>query len=208
MATKPRRVAVIGAGAGGLSAARHLVEAGHRVSIYERHTGRRALVYDNDNGLSAASRSPPINSEPRVTHFRDYPFPSGTPIFPSHEQVIGYLSDFADDFDLRRRIRFASPVESVSPVDEVPGPGWLVRTAQGARRRTTTSWSPRAIRGFLCTPPGPTSSPASTCTRTPTGSRSGSAASECWSWASATAVSTPPTPARWQARRYLRGRRC
>ena len=88
----PRRIAVIGAGAGGLSAARHLLQSGHDVTVYEKGSFVGGLwVYDNDNGLSVAYESLHINSETRVTAFRDYPFPPGTPVFPSHRHVAAYL---------------------------------------------------------------------------------------------------------------------
>lgn len=129
-----QRVAVIGAGAAGLSAARHLLESGHTVVVYEKGSMVGGLwVYDNDSGLSAAYESLHINSEPRQTHYRGYPFPAGTPLFPSHYEVTRYLEAFADYFDIRRHIRFRSPVTSVRPVDGLPGRGWIVETSDGSQ---------------------------------------------------------------------------
>ena len=126
----PRRIAVIGAGAGGLSAARHLLESGHDVTVFEKGSYVGGLwVYDNDNELSVAYSSLHINSEPRVTAFRDYPFPPGTPVFPSHRHVASYLDAFADDFGIRGRIRFNCPVTGVTPIE---GAAWRVQTGSGA----------------------------------------------------------------------------
>lgn len=125
-------MAVIGAGAGGLSAARHLLAAGNDVVVYESGSRVGGLwVYDNDNGMSAAYESLHINSEPSVTHYRDYPFPEGTPLFPSHREIAAYLESFADVFAIRERIRFNTPVESVRPVGQVPGNGWTVTSRHG-----------------------------------------------------------------------------
>lgn len=132
-AHRPRRVAVIGAGAGGLSAARHLLTAGHEVVVFERGSHVGGLwVYDNDNGLSAAYESLHINSEPAVTHYEGFPFPEGTPLFPSHRQIAAYLDSFADAFGIRPHIRFNCAVESVRPIASAGGRGWTV-TAGGVQ---------------------------------------------------------------------------
>lgn len=136
MSVTARRVAVIGAGAGGLSAARYLLERDHDVTVYELGSRVGGLwVYDNDNGLSAAYRSLHINSEPRATHYSGYPFPKGTPLFPSHREVSAYLETFADHFRIRERIRFNSRVTSVEPLDGGPGQGWIVRLGDGTKKR-------------------------------------------------------------------------
>lgn len=131
-----RRVAVIGAGAGGLSAARHLMEREHEVTVFElgSHVGG-LWVYDNDNGLGTAYRSLHINSEPSATHYRGYPFAEGTSLFPSHWDVRSYLESFADHFGIRERIRFNTRVTCVEPVDRTPGRGWTVVLGDGSREQ-------------------------------------------------------------------------
>ena len=111
-----KRFAVIGAGAAGLCAAKHLVESGIEVVIYEIGTQIGGLwVYENDNGRSSAYRSLHINSEAQVSTFRDFPFPPDAPLYPDHAEMKQYFRSYAERFDLVRRIRFNSRVVSVSP---------------------------------------------------------------------------------------------
>lgn len=112
------RAAIIGAGAAGLSAARHLIEAGVEVVVYEKGSYVGGLwVYDNDNGLSVAYSSLHINSEPSVTHFHGYPFDPEVPTFPSHRDVAAYLENFSHAARIREHIRFNHHVTGVAPPD-------------------------------------------------------------------------------------------
>lgn len=124
-----QRVAVIGAGAAGLCAARHLLARGIDVVVFEHGSCIGGLwVYDNDNGSSPAYRSLHLNSEARVTAYRDFPFPDGGPLYPDHRQVRRYLESYADTFNVRPHIRFNARVDAITP----EGERWCVRLHDGS----------------------------------------------------------------------------
>lgn len=124
-----KRFAVIGAGAAGLCAAKHLVAGGVDVTIFEIGSQIGGLwVYENDNGRSSAYRSLHINSEARVSSFKDFPFPPDAPIYPDHAEMKQYFRGYAEHFDLVRRIRFNSRVVEVAP----RAGGLAVRIENGA----------------------------------------------------------------------------
>lgn len=111
-----RRIAVIGAGAAGICAAKYLLQAGHAVTVFEIGNQVGGLwVYDNDNGRSSAYASLHINSEKRNTQFSDYPFADDVQDFPSHEDMCAYLAAYADAFGVTGHIRFGAEVASVRP---------------------------------------------------------------------------------------------
>ena len=114
-----KHFAVIGAGAGGLCAAKNLLACNIGVTIFEIGTKIGGLwVYENDSGRSPAYRSLHINSEARVSSFVDFPFPPDTPLYPDTTQMEQYFREYAEHFDLVRRVRFNSRVVSVERVEE------------------------------------------------------------------------------------------
>jgi dimethylaniline monooxygenase (N-oxide forming) len=141
MGSAPEKIAVIGAGAAGLCAAKHLLGLGHNVVIFELGSYVGGLwVYQNDNGRSPAYRSLHINSEAKGTGYRDFPLPKDSALFPSHVEIRSYLEAYADKFGVRERIRFNSEVVAVEPdTAQEPGPGrktvgtgWRVTLADGS----------------------------------------------------------------------------
>ncbi|MDJ0630100.1 MAG: NAD(P)/FAD-dependent oxidoreductase [Rhodobacter sp.] len=112
------RSIIIGAGPAGLAAAACLKRAGLAVEIFERsdrigpawHRHYDRLVLHTSRGRSALP-------------FR--PMPSRVPKYPSRQDVIDYLEDYADAFGLAPR--FGCAVASVHSTAE----GWRVRHAEG-----------------------------------------------------------------------------
>jgi thioredoxin reductase len=142
---KACRVAVIGAGAAGLVAARELNREGHQIVVFEQtdHVGG-TWVYDphvetDPLGLDPARTvvhssmylSLRTNLPREVMGFMDYPFRvvEGRDCrrFPGHKEVALYLQDFASEFGLLRFIRFRTEVEYVGrdPKNENQ---WIVRS--------------------------------------------------------------------------------
>ncbi len=124
-----KRVAVIGAGAAGLCAAKHLLAKGQEVVVFEMGSHIGGLwVYENDNQMSPTYESLHVNSENAVTAYKDFPFPPEAPLYPDHREMVAYLQSYAAHFGLRSHIRFNSPVRSLSPR---AGGGWNVVLQSG-----------------------------------------------------------------------------
>lgn len=116
-----RHVAVIGAGAAGLVAARELRREGHSVVVFERqkhvggtwnytdHVERDPLSVDPTRPIvySSVYRSLRTNLPRECMGFTDFPFvirpgESRDPRrFPRHGEVLAYLQDFAKEFAIR-----------------------------------------------------------------------------------------------------------
>ncbi|KAI3895360.1 hypothetical protein MKW92_027798 [Papaver armeniacum] len=126
-----RKVAVIGAGAAGLVASRELLREGHEVVVFERSDRVGGTwVYDPNVDSDPLGLDPSrtiIHSSlyeslrtnlPRETMgFRDYPFVAQVKDdrrdprrFPHHSEVLHYLEDFANHFELIQLIRFETEV--------------------------------------------------------------------------------------------------
>lgn len=126
----PRRVAVIGAGAAGLTAVKALLEAGVEVVAYEKGDRPGGLwVRDNSSGLSPAYASLHLNTSKGRTQFADFPMPAQWPDYPSADMVAGYLADYAETFGLIPHIRFHTTVVSVEREDARQQ--WTVTTESG-----------------------------------------------------------------------------
>jgi cation diffusion facilitator CzcD-associated flavoprotein CzcO len=123
------RVAVIGAGVSGLTAMKALGDK--RVD----HVGFEASddvggnwYFRNPNGRSSAYRSLHIDTSKNAISFSDFPMDGRYPDFPHHTEIHQFLSEFADRFGVRERIRFSTAVEHAR---RQPDGGWLIRTAAG-----------------------------------------------------------------------------
>ncbi|XP_043725042.1 flavin-containing monooxygenase FMO GS-OX5-like isoform X2 [Telopea speciosissima] len=161
------KVAVVGAGACGLVAARELRREGHQVVVFEK--GDRlggTWVYDDsfetnplsptlfeqirrqgEEGVgvhvhSSIYRSLRTNLPRQIMGFLDYPFnkeghAGDSRTYPRHEEVRSYLEDFARDFRLVELIRFRNEVVRVERNHGSPNE-WIVQSRSSPARTNTS----------------------------------------------------------------------
>ncbi|KAL1187714.1 Flavin-containing monooxygenase FMO GS-OX-like 4 [Cardamine amara subsp. amara] len=140
---RSHHVAVIGAGAAGLVAARELRREGHSVVVFERqkqvggtwiytdHIEPDPLSLDPTRSIvhSSVYGSLRTNLPRECMGYRDFPFILRSGVtesrdprrFPSHREVLTYLRDFAKEFAIEEMIRFETSVVKVSPAVESDG---------------------------------------------------------------------------------------
>jgi cation diffusion facilitator CzcD-associated flavoprotein CzcO len=128
MAERPT-TCVIGAGISGLTAGKALADAAVPYSCFEASDDLGGNWYfGNPNGRSSAYRSLHIDTYRDSVSFRDMPMGDDYPDYPHHEQIFGYLHDYADAFGLRDRIRIETPVEHAK---RKRGGGWRITLGGG-----------------------------------------------------------------------------
>ncbi|KAJ8764205.1 hypothetical protein K2173_005385 [Erythroxylum novogranatense] len=141
-----RNVAVIGAGAAGLVAARELRQEGHKVVVFERDNQVGGTwVYDlrvepDPLGLdpfrpiihSSLYRSLRTNLPREIMGFKDFPFIAKNDKerdprrFPGHREVLLYLQEFAEEFRIEEMVRFETEVVKVWFLEEIKK--WKVKS--------------------------------------------------------------------------------
>ena len=131
-----RKVAVIGAGVSGLTAARELHQEGHIVVVFEKNdriggtwvydpqTESDPLGVDPNREIvhSSLYLSLRTNLPTQLMGFLDYPFvkrENGDPrTFPCHNEVLCFLEKFAEEFGLHKLTRFNTKVVRVERMEE------------------------------------------------------------------------------------------
>ncbi|KAL6645367.1 hypothetical protein ACP70R_016975 [Stipagrostis hirtigluma subsp. patula] len=136
------RVAVIGAGAAGLAAARELRREGHGPVVFERASCVGGTwVYDPDapaDSLAAGATHSSLYASLRTNlpreamGFLDFPFAAGPDAgdprrYPAHQEVLRYIDGFARRFDLHRLVRLHAEVLSVRRRHDQASSSWKVR---------------------------------------------------------------------------------
>jgi len=109
-----KRVAVIGAGAGGLAAGRALREVGLKPVILEQTEVAGGLWVYRRDGAGPAYRSLRTNTSKQITAFSNAPFAAGLPDFPGRAEVEAYLVAYGAG--LLPFIRFGCEVRSLQPL--------------------------------------------------------------------------------------------
>ncbi len=114
------RVAVIGAGPGGLVSAKHAIEAGYDVSVFEASDdlGGQWNTAAAHSGIWPGMRT---NTSRAMTAFSDYPAPTSHELHPLAEQIHDYLRSYSDAFGVTDRIRFNTRVNDLRPAWRVDG---------------------------------------------------------------------------------------
>ncbi|KAM7259591.1 hypothetical protein ACFE04_015332 [Oxalis oulophora] len=141
------RVAVIGAGAAGLVAARELHRQGHSVIVFEQNAQLGGTWVYNDQTESDSVGVDPdrikvhsslynslrTNLPREAMGFRDYPFftrPGNDDDrrFPGHREVLKYLEEFGIEFGVMGMIKFETLVVDVRLIHDVDGKKWRVKS--------------------------------------------------------------------------------
>lgn len=116
----PDSVAVIGAGPGGLVAARWLLAQGFEVALFEQGPtlGGQWAGLDGSSGVWPHMRT---NSSRILTAFSDLP-PGEGAAYPSNRDILAYLHRYADAFGITSRIRLGTRVDLLRRT----GNAWLL----------------------------------------------------------------------------------
>ena len=116
---------IIGGGPIGLATAAALKRRGISFDIVDAAAGV------GGNWLHGVYRTAHIVSSKKATEYADYPMPADYPDFPSADQMLAYLQNFAQDRDLLRHCEFNKEVRLAAPDDSGR---WVVKFADGGER--------------------------------------------------------------------------
>ena len=138
------KACIVGAGPGGLALARAFKNLGIKFDVFEKHSDVGGL-WDIENEGSPMYESAHFISSKTKSHYAGFPMPEHYPDYPSNNQILSYLRDFAKAYNLYEDITFNTSVTATKFVDDM----WHVTLSNGETRPyrwlvcvTGTNWIP------------------------------------------------------------------
>jgi 4-hydroxyacetophenone monooxygenase len=125
------KVIVVGAGLSGICAGMRLSEAGIPFEILEKNDELGGTWYENsypDAGVDTANH---------IYSFSFHPKPDWTKHFSKQEEILNYIRDVADRFNLRSKIQFGVEVEKLEWDDNASLWSVTLRDKDGSRTTKT-----------------------------------------------------------------------
>ncbi|MGB3685712.1 MAG: NAD(P)-binding domain-containing protein [Ornithinimicrobium sp.] len=129
---RSERYCVVGAGAGGLAAAKNLLEVGVEVDVIEAESGVGG-IWNPDNATSPAYRSIHLITSKKWIEYTDFPIPEDYPTYLGLNHANAYLRSYASWSGAKDHIEFERRVEDIERTDG--DSTWLVTLNGGQRRR-------------------------------------------------------------------------
>eukprot|EP00177_Eucheuma_denticulatum_P000571 GFKZ01001032.1.p1 GENE.GFKZ01001032.1~~GFKZ01001032.1.p1 ORF type:complete len:445 (+),score=54.03 GFKZ01001032.1:1324-2658(+) len=128
--TPVQTVAIIGAGASGLVTATNLRSAGFKPTVFEAlpHVGGTWSYSPTPSPYSSMYASLRCNIPSIIMPYRSHPFSPDTPSFAKHNEVFGYLRQYAQKTGILDCIQFNAKVASVVKSAQ----GWQVEVESGS----------------------------------------------------------------------------
>ncbi|XP_038069073.1 flavin-containing monooxygenase 5-like [Patiria miniata] len=136
-----KKVAIIGAGASGITAIKCCLDEGLQVTCFERSDRIGGLwAYREDvDGQGCVFKSTIINTSKEVMCYSDYPIPKENPNYMHNSYIEKYFLSYVDHFDLRRHIQFRTEVEKVTQAADYDTTGrWKITTKNRDSGESTT----------------------------------------------------------------------
>ncbi|XP_048738339.2 flavin-containing monooxygenase 5-like [Ostrea edulis] len=115
------KVAVIGGGCCGLTSVKACLEYGMEPVCFERTDdicGLWRFTEGNIEGKGSVAKSTLIKTSKEMSAFSDFPPPPEFPVYMHQEYVCKYFRLYADNFDLKKHVRFNTEVERISKADD------------------------------------------------------------------------------------------
>lgn len=132
----------------------HVVPGAPTPSMRERTVGTSGYAYSEPHTLHEASavyEGLRTNIPSDLMAFRDFPFPTGTRLFPERREVLAYLERFAAHIGMDRVTRFGTRVTDVRRISTSPS-RWQV-TSEGRDGKRSETFDHVAIACGWCTVP-------------------------------------------------------
>lgn len=124
-------VAIIGGGWSGILACKYMIENGLSALSFEASDdiGGVFKYREDAKDVGGVIWSTHTTSSKTTTEMADFPMPHSFPNFPSHRQILQYLNDYIDHFQIRSYILLNTAITS----SEKQGDVWVLEDAKGNR---------------------------------------------------------------------------